>query len=938
MGPRPRSRAEGDLAEAARWLERAHRLDPADRLVRLILGSLLLERGDPAAARPILADVQAEAPTPGGALALAACLLALDDPSCPGAMADALQSAAHTPALAALATRVVARFGLPGWAALDLDGRLLTGPGRATRITLDGVAVRSTILPPGWQQGRALGASNRHGPFLGSPLPIQRLTRLAAFAEYGDGLLSGWAYHPADPDRTPLLLVQGQSLAITLQPTEAVAVPDLPPLARPRRFSLPAIPPLTVTDAQFRPILGSPVTRVHALDPISPPPAIDLIPRPIAVVIPAYQDRAATLACIRSVLAHSPPGTPIHVIDDASPDPALVAALLAEPGLVLHRHPTNRGFPAAANTGLCAAVGHDVVLLNSDTLVPPDWLPRLRRAAYAAPDIASATPLSNDATIVSYPDPAAPNPPPAGPALFDRLAQRANRAETADLPVGVGFCLFLRRDALDQVGLFREDVFAQGYGEENDLCRRAAQAGWRHVAALDVYVAHLGSRSFGRPGAYLRARNQSILERLHPGHQALVAAHIAADPLFPARRRMDRLRFAEARADHTGATEAIILVSHDLGGGTAELVDRRRAAIAAAGRRPVLLRPAEGGCQVDGYPNLRFTLPVELDALADLLRPERPACLEVHHLLGHDHALLDLAARLAIPTEFWVHDAASFCPRIALLGRLRRYCGEPDLDGCERCIAELGTLLREPIGPRALVARSAADLAAARRVVVPTTDAARRLIRHFPGIRPEIIAWEDDTAWPPAVQPPPAGSGTNHHPNPPAGEGAEETPQASAVALPAGRLRIVVIGAIAAEKGFDVLFACVEDARRRALPLDFILCGHSEDDSALIDAGAFVTGPYAPEDAIPLIASQRAHLAFIPSIWPETWCFALSRAWQAGLRAVAFDLGAEAERIRATGRGTLLPLALPIPAINDALCLLSGSLAPAVFACHPPQP
>ena len=916
------ARADGDPAEARRWLERAHRLAPADPLVRLTLGSLLLEQGEPSAALPLLGAVQRTAPTPAGALAFAACLLALDDPRCPDAMAAALQSAAHTPPLAALATRIAAHFGLPGWCALDLDGRVRTHPARAT-IALDGSPIRA-ILPPGWQQGRALAVANRHGPFLGSPLPIQRLTRLDAIAELRDGHLSGLAYHPADPDRTPLLLIRGQALSTILQPTDpADAIPDLLPLARPRRFDIPVallVPPLTITDAQSRPILGSPLAPVLPLDPVPPPPAIDLTPRAVEIVIPVYRDRAATLACLGSVFAHSPAGTIVHVIDDASPDPALVAALLADPlfadaRIRLHRHPTNRGFPAAANTGIRAAAGSDVVLLNSDTLVPPGWLPRFRRAAYAAPDIATATPLSNDATIASYPDPAARNPPPSDPAPLDRLAQLANPAQIADLPVGIGFCLYLRRDALDQIGLFREDAFAQGYGEESDYCRRAAQAGWRHVAPLDLYVAHLGSASFGAPSsggatAHLRTRNQVILERLHPGYHALVAAHIAADPLLPARRHLDQLRFAQARAGQTRAGPATLLVSHDQGGGTAELVATRQAALAAAGHRPILLRPTKDGCQIGDHPNLRFAIPDELDALADLLRPERPATLEIHHLLGHHHALLGLASRLAIPTEFWIHDAASFCPRIALIGRDRRYCGEPDLDACERCVATLGTHLREPIGPRALVARSAADFAAASRIVVPTADAARRLTRHFPAARPDIHPWEDDSAWPA-----PRNLPINDRPI-------------------TRSLRVCAIGALGVEKGFDILRACAEDARHRALPIDFVLCGHAEDDAALLDAGIFVTGPYAPADAVDLIARQHAHIAFIPSIWPETWCFALSRAWQAGLYAVAFDLGAQAERIRATGRGARLPLALPPPAINDALLRLARQ-AP---TWHPPQP
>ena len=133
------------------------------------------------------------------------------------------------------------------------------------------------------------------------------------------------------------------------------------------------------------------------------------------------------------------------------------------------------------------------------------------------------------------------------------------------------------------------------------------------------------------------------------------------------------------------------------------------------------------------------------------------------------------------------------------------------------------------------------------------------------------------------------------------------------------------MGAVGIEKGYEVLLACARDARARALPLEFIVVGYTTDDTRLIDAGpVFITGEYAEANAAALIQRQRAHLAFIPSVWPETWCFALSRAWEAGLAVAAFDLGAQAERIRATGRGWLLPLGLQARAVNDALLTLQS--------------
>ncbi|HJS85831.1 MAG TPA: glycosyltransferase, partial [Acetobacteraceae bacterium] len=296
-------------------------------------------------------------------------------------------------------------------------------------------------------------------------------------------------------------------------------------------------------------------------------------------------------------------------------------------------------------------------------------------------------------------------------------------------------------------------------------------------------------------------------------------------------------------------------------------------------------------------PNLAFAIPDELPALARLLRADRVEHVELHHFLGHAPSVLDLPNRLRVSYEVHVHDYGWLCARVVLLGAGGRHCTEPDADGCAACVADLGSLLDEPISPAALRARSARVLGAADRVVAPSADTAARLARHFPGIRAEVVAHENDRAMAPSIRP----------------------------TLPC---RVAVIGAVGLAKGYGVLLACARDAGARALPLSFVVVGHTIDDARLIESGVFVTGPYEPEEAEALIRAQEASIAFIPSVVPETWCFTLTEAWRAGLPAAAFDLGAQAERIRATGRGFLLPLGLPPGRVNDALLASVQGLSP----------
>src|SRR6185437_10297174 len=386
---------------------------------------------------------------------------------------------------------------------------------------------------------------------------------------------------------------------------------------------------------------------------------------------------------------------------------------------------------------------------------------RLRDAVYSAPDIGTACPLSNDATILSYPDPdrSSPAPDRAGTARLAALAYRANRDGVVDIPTAVGFCMFIRRDCLDAVGLLREDVFAQGYGEENDFSLRARHLGWRHVAVPGAFVAHRGAGSFGAARAHLAARNTTVLNRLHPGYEALIADFRAVDPLAAARRKLDALRWRAP--DRLG--RSVLLVSHDEGGGVERQLASRCAALRGEGVRPIVLRPAPGGVvpgnvvlgdgPAGGFPNLRFTVPGELPSLVRLLRRERPVRIEFHHLLGHAPELMALPDLLGVPYRVSVHDYGWFCPRLVLVGGSGRYCGEPDVVDCEACVADHGRYMAEEMSVAAVRARSARFLAAAERVEVPSRDVAVRLARYFPDLDPAIVPLEAEPEPLPARRP-----------------------------------------------------------------------------------------------------------------------------------------------------------------------------------------
>lgn len=898
----------GDFPRARFWLERVCRIAPEDPRPRFDRAMVLAALGD-AEAGDELEAIAAGFDCAAAWIALARVSLRTNDPPRAARALDTVLRRSEIPPdaeFAQLAEQVARRNGMPGWCGIAADGRLRI---EAPDPRVHEAASRLDVV----SGGRRL---------LGSPVDLAALRRIDGIVETEGADLVGWAINRAAPDRPPdLVLVDSAGRRRRIRPTRLLEPALQAPFLPRHEFRVGArtlgrlSAPFRVQTMEGTALYGAPIDpqRIAGLGPAAVRPVRrGLPPRAgLCVVMPAYRDAATTEAALDSLFDALDGPVPVIVVDDASPEPGLKRLLDAarrSGRIILVRHRVNRGFPGAANAGIEAARRRfgacDILLLNADILLPKGAPARLHAALYARPDIASATPLSNEATILSYPSRGGGNrvPDPVEVARLDRLARRANRDAVVDIPTAIGFCMAMRHDSLAAAGRFREGLFAQGYGEENDWCRRAAGLGFRHVGVPGVFVAHRGRASFGPAGAALCARNLGLLERLHPGYHALIEAHHERDPLRGARRRLDRARFMAGR----GRAGAVVLVSHDHGGGIARVVEARMAELRAEGLRPILVQPDFSTAQAhesgigaarltdgdaDDFPNLTYRLPDEIDRLVALLRAERVAHVEFHHTLGHHPLIRSLPERLMVPADHVIHDYATFCKRVNLIGPGRRYCGEPAVAGCVACIATAGSELTDPIGPADLVARSGAELRAARRVSAPSLDAARRLRRHFPAIAVAVTAWQDDRA-PMMLIPPPDSA----------------------------RRLIAVVGGIGPAKGYDVLLECARDAAARDLALSFVLIGASEDDATLIETGRVIaTGPYREGEACELIRRSGAHLAFLPSIWPETWCFALSEAWRGGLYAVAFDLGAQAERIRATGRGLILPLGMPAHRINAAL-------------------
>lgn len=439
-----------------------------------------------------------------------------------------------------------------------------------------------------------------------------------------------------------------------------------------------------------------------------------------AVVVPVYGAAAELDRCLASIGATTDlVRHPLVLVLDG-PQPREVEAAVAAragrfPSPRLLRLPQRRGFPAAANRGLAELPERDAVLVNSDVETTSGWLEKMSAAASSRPGVASVTPLTNNGTLASAPRWFEENTLPAGWTLdsFANLVERLSQRRYPEIPTGVGFCLLMRRQALNAISGFDEGLFRMGYGEEVDWCLRASAAGFLHLLDDSTFVFHHGARSFGRASRRRVARGNRTLTRRHPDFQRKISALTRSDLLVPVLRpiwealqpprRMRNpvqplrvvhvvhgwppwnhagtetyaARLVRAQTDRHDVVVYSRYASADRPRGSAlELVDR--------GARVRLV--ANDFLQRDPFSRNALHDRRWRRGLAALLDEFRPDLVHVHHLAGHCLTLTREATRRAIPILWQLQDWWASCARANRLDARGGLCPGPRPGRCARCL------------------------------------------------------------------------------------------------------------------------------------------------------------------------------------------------------------------------------------------------------------
>lgn len=602
---------------------------------------------------------------------------------------------------------------------------------------------------------------------------------------------------------------------------------------------------------------------------------------PVDICIPVYNAPDDLEACLMRVDRFTGPLHRVILVDDGSTDPR-IAPLLARfakrrGNVEVLANARNLGFVASVNRALTVCRG-DVVLLNSDAMVSDHWLDRLMAPILSDPAIASVTPMTNNGEIASVPVICKAHDLPVGD--VDRINAAAARLDPlqalVDVPTGVGFCMAMSQHWRARVAGF-DEVFGRGYGEEVDWCRKVAAMGGRHVLTGAVFVEHRGGMSFGPEKARRIAENNRIISRRYPGFDASVAQFIGRDPAVG-----PRLALGLAAAAQQDRPVSIYL-GHRLGGGAEHWLIEEIAAQIDLGQSVAVLRDG------DVPDSLLFELHTpEGVTTGQVPLQEVPLYLAgparrrlVYSNLVAARAPLDLLARvvaaLTPDDEFCIvfHDFLPLCPSYNLISTHGSFCGLPTGPSCQRCYGSLATTSGQRPGTIAEWRQAWRQfLDRATGIVVFSDDSRRQVARVWPDLEGRI-----------AVIP--------HRP--------QHLP-ARLSAPPRGRLTIGVLGGIGYSKGAKILHdlaACM------APDVDIVVIGKIDPDYT--HSRITVHGPYERDRIGALAESYRVGCWLIPSIWPETFCYAAHEALATGLPVFVYDLGAQAIAAAAAENGHLLP-------------------------------
>jgi GT2 family glycosyltransferase/glycosyltransferase involved in cell wall biosynthesis len=628
------------------------------------------------------------------------------------------------------------------------------------------------------------------------------------------------------------------------------------------------------------------------------------------VLIPIYNAYDQVKTCVESVLRNTAYEHKIYLLDDASPDKRILPLLnkFAENDkrVIVLPSENNLGFIGNMNRGF-ALSENDVIILNSDTQVTPNWIEKMHSCVSSNANTGIVSPLSNNATILSVPEMNASNKLPEKMSVdeFAELVFNASNHSYPEIPTAVGFCMLIKREVLSKVGFF-DPIFGLGYGEENDLCERAKTKGYKILCCDDTYVHHYGEASFSFVDKIdeRRKNNQLLLEERYPDYNKEIFSFCRENPL----RIIQEKIFFELKKYENNSLPHILNVVHNFNapGGT-ELHTKDIANFISNSFRISIMYPAALGYSYTDaktkfiFPNIREIQIAKENNMANEHFNNNPGdifsglieknfanflyggdydIVHFQHLLNWSTLLLPFIAKQSgKKIVISLHDYFFLCPDFNMIFPVtNKKCGKKFADArdneCLYCISskrkrrnpENAQPIQDYLDDRYNIIKAIFEVA--DLLIAPSQFVKDKFIEAYGSFITEKIIV------------------VNH-----GIQKLDYSPRPKFDKV----LRIGFLGNATSVKGIFTLLETVKKLNRNIIQIEIFGNVAKEFERTLQEFGVKINGGYDRKQLPRLLSKTNALI--IPSIWDETYALTLSEAMSMGICVIASDSGALTERI-----------------------------------------
>ena len=626
----------------------------------------------------------------------------------------------------------------------------------------------------------------------------------------------------------------------------------------------------------------------------------------VDIVVPIYNAYEYTEECIKSILKNTDLNThTLVLINDKSPDERILPMLRkyadenTDKNIIVIENEENCGFVKTVNKGMKYS-DNDVILLNSDTEVTANWINKMIECAYSNDYIATATALTNNGTIASVPNFGVDNELPKNITLdeYADIIEKCSYKRYPEVTTGNGFCMFIKRKAIDELGIFDEVTFEKGYGEENDFCYRALDHGYINVLCDDTFIYHKGTQSFTKENltksrAEVIDNHMKKLRKKYPIYTAKTDNFLALNPIkdigqnvlintliYNKKRNLFLVNEWQENMEMTGGT-SLHLKDIILG-----IKDNTACFVLAPCQDDLstfklYLYTEDFGKEIFSfktemnlYGQITYTNTSYKEMIETIFDTFKIDLMHVHHFLFQGFDAIDVAKQRNVESIITLHDLYMSCPSINMVYE-EKFCEANNNRNCAKC-------LKDRYGVQSNILENwrttcGDTLRKFDKIIVPSENTKQQFIKIYPDLKIDVIE-----------------------------HGVEIIDVERKTEKSKETFDIAFVGAMAPHKGSNILKELLLENRKSNIRIH--LFGKSDDKELNKNKSNFINhGEYKRGELPQLLVDNQIDLVCIFATWPETYSYTLTETYMASVPIITFDIGAVGDRVKNDKLGWVIP-------------------------------